>query len=377
MSRIGYITYALDRSPSGIGRYAIELVRALGALPDGPEIVLLTTEREDPHGLWVRFERHPLPGCRLLPGLMTIGNLAVSEAARRYHLDLIHDPNGVAPFFGPRMGAKRVLTLYDALVYVYPERQSHLDGWRYRRVLPPAIKRTDMLLTGSDSARREIRRHLSVPEAKIRVCTSAADAHFAPVPDDGTRRRILARYGIVRPYLFYVGNVTARKNIARLFEAFTRVRAGHPALSLVIGGKRRWNSAEIEATFRRLRLEDAVHFTGYVDDADLPALYSAAEAFVFPSLYEGFGLPPLEAMACGTPVVTSNVSSLPEVVGDAALTVDPRDTDGLSAAIERLLIDGRLRSQLRDRGIARAAGFTWERAARETMAAYRAALGDA
>jgi glycosyltransferase involved in cell wall biosynthesis len=368
--RVGYLTYGLDRNPTGIGRYAIELARALGAVPNGPEIVLLTTEREDHHDLWTQFERHALPACHLLPALMTIGNVALSAAAQRYGLDLIHDPNGVAPFFGPRMGTKRIVTLYDALVFVYPETHNYLDTWRYRRMLPHAIKRTDMVITGSANSRHDLRRFLAVPDEKIRICTTAASAHFAPVPDTEERRGILARYGIAYPYFLYVGNVTARKNIARLLAAYAQVHERHPEIRLVIGGKRQWKTDEIDATYRRLMLEEHVHFTGYISDADLPALYSGARAFLFPSLYEGFGIPPLEAMACGTPVITSNTSSLPEAVGDAALTVDPYRIAELVAAMERVLNDGNVAADLRRRGIARAALFTWERAARETFAVY-------
>ncbi|MHB8647800.1 MAG: glycosyltransferase family 4 protein [Thermomicrobiales bacterium] len=374
MMRVGYLTYGLDRDPTGIGRYVIELARALGAVPDGPEIVLLTTEREDRHDLWGRFERHALPACHLLPALMTVGNGALSMATARHHLDLVHDPNGVAPFFGPRMGAKRIVTLYDALVFLYPETHNNLDVWRYRWMLPHAIKRTDMVVTGSENSRQDLRRFLAVPDAKLRVCTTATNARFAPVADTGERRAVLARYGIAYPYLLYVGNVTARKNIARLLEAYARVRDRHPGMHLVIGGKRQWKADEIDATDHRLALQEYVHFTGYINDDDLPALYSGAEAFVFPSLYEGFGIPPLEAMACGTPVVTSNTSSLPEAVGDAALTVDPYDVAGLAAAIETILTDQRLRADLRARGLLRAARYTWEQTATQMRAIYQEVL---
>ena len=171
--------------------------------------------------------------------------------------------------------------------------------------------------------------------------------HRGVPPDGDARRAVLAGYGITLPYLLYVGGINARKNIAQLFEAFSRLLARHNDLMLVIGGKRQWQTDAIDATFDRLNLSDHVHFTGYVADADLPALYSAAELFVFPSLYEGFGLPPLEAMACGVPAVTSNASSLPEVVGDAALTVDPYAVDDLTAAVERALTDRALRADLR------------------------------
>src|SRR5207237_1016759 len=160
------------------------------------------------------------------------------------------------------------------------------------------------------------------------------------------RQATLTRYGIVSPYILYIGGINARKNIARLYEAYAQVRTDHPNVTLVTAGKRQWQTAEIDANFHRLNLQDKVHFTGYVDDHDLPERDSAAERFVFASLCEGFALPPLEGMACGTPVVTSNVSSLPEVVGDAALMVDPYDVPALAAAIERVLTDKELQTDL-------------------------------
>lgn len=373
--RIGYLTYGLDRAPTGIGRYSIELLRALAMLPGAPEIVLLTTEQSDHHGLWSQFEHHPLPGCRLLPALMTIGNGLLSAAAARYHLDLIHDPSGIAPFLGPAMGTRRVTTICDAFAYVVPQEHDRLDSWRFRWQLPGAARRADMVVTISESSRRDLVRYLGVADERVAVTLCATDPRFGPVDDGAERRATLDRYAITSPYLLYVGGLNGRKNIARLLEAYARVRERRSDITLVIAGKRQWKAGEIDQAFQRLNLEGKVHFTGYVDDADLPALYSAAEVFVFPSLYEGFGLPPLEAMACGAPVVTSNVSSLPEVVGAAALTVNPYDVAALAEAIERALIDSRLRAELRRKGIERAAQFTWERTARETLAVYRRVLG--
>lgn len=374
MRRIGYLTYGLDRAPTGIGRYAIELLRALAAQPGAPEIVLLTTEHADRHGLWSAFEHHALSGCHRLPALITLGNLQLSQAARRYNLALIHDPNGIAPFLGPSGGARRVVTIHDAFPYVYPETHNRLDNWRYHWMLPRAARRADRVVTDSQHSRRDLQRYLGLREMDLEVVACGLSASFRPIADSAARQATLDRYGITRPYLLYLGGINARKNIARLFEAYARVRQRHPEVALVIGGKRQWQVAEIDATFERLALHEHVRFTGYLDDADLPALYSAARAFVFPSLYEGFGLPPLEAMACGAPVITSNVSSLPEVVGDAALLADPYNIDELSSAICRVLEDAALAQTLRVRGQARAQGFTWTRAARETLTVYQQAL---
>lgn len=373
--RIGYLTYALDRSPAGIGRYASELLQAIKVLPGGPEIVLLTTEKEDRYGLWKQFEHYSLAGCHLLPTLLTLGNAEISWVSKRHKLDLIHDPNGIAPFLGPSLGVRRVVTIHDAFAYVYPEKHNKLDNWRYRWMLPLATRKADMVLTDSQNSLNDIQRYLKVPSNKIRAIPCAVDPRFKPIPESLERQLILTKYGIKRPYLLYVGGINARKNIARLFEAYDKVRETFSDVTLVIGGKRQWQTGEIDATFKRLGLEEHVIFTGYVDDADLPGLYSAAEAFVFPSLYEGFGLPPLEAMACGTPVVTSNVSSLPEVVGEAAIKIDPYNIEALASAIIQVLSNSELKAELRQLGLERSAKFTWERTAIETMQVYEQILG--
>jgi glycosyltransferase involved in cell wall biosynthesis len=266
---------------------------------------------------------------------------------------------------------RRIVTLHDAFPYLQPETHNRLDNWRYRWHLPPLARRADAVITVSACSKADLVRHLALRDERVHVIGEGIDPRFKPVPDGVHRRAILAKYGLAQPYILYLGGVNGRKNIARLLEAFARARAARPGLTLVIGGPRQWKLAGIEQTLARLDLGAALRLTGYLADEDLPAIYSAAELFVFPSLYEGFGLPPLEAMACATPVVTSNCSSLPEVVGDAALLVDPYSVDSLVAAIEQALDDAQLRATLRRRGLARAAQFSWAHAARETFALYK------
>ncbi len=372
--RLGFLTYGLDRAPTGIGRYATRLLQAMAALTGAPEIVLLTTEREDRHGLWNRFEHHALPFCQLLPSLLTIGNAVVARAAHRYHLDLVHDPNGIAPFLWPERRARRIVTIHDAFAYVCPDEHDWLDNWRYRLLLPRAARGADAILTDSRHSANDLRRYLGMASGRVRVVACGVDSSFRPVSDRTELSDTLSRLGISGPYLLYVGGINARKNVARLLEAYARIRGRHPDLKLVIAGKPQWKTSDITATYRRLDLEPWVRFTGYVPDTDLPALYGGAEAFVFPSLYEGFGLPPLEAMACGTPAIVSNTSSLPEVCGDAALQVNPLDVEAIAGAIDRILSDHDLADDLRRRGLARAEQFTWERAAREVLRAYEQVL---
>ncbi len=372
--RIGYITYGLDRSPTGIGRYTVDLLRAMQSASGNASFILMTTEREDHQRLWPHFERRPLGFSGLLPSLLTVGNLQLLLRTRHYRVDLLHDPNGLAPFFGPFGNIARVATVFDAFAYTCPETHNLVDNWRYRWHLPYAAKLADAIITISVASARDLTRCLHVAQDRVEVIYPGVDRRFAPVTHNSEVSRILQRYGIVAPYLLYVGGINARKNIARLYEAYAAVKRSHPSVTLVIAGKRQWQTREIDETFERLGLEGRVLFTGYVADEDLPVLYSAADVFVFPSLFEGFGLPPLEAMACGTPVVTSNVSSLPEAVGDAALTVDPGDVRAIADAISQVLANPSLAAELRSKGLARAKRFTWERAAQETLAVYEKAL---
>lgn len=185
--RIGYLTYGLDRAPTGIGRYAVALLQALAQQPDSPEIVLLTTERTDQYGLWEQFEHHPLPGCHRLPMLMTMGNMALSAAIRRYQLDVVHDPNGIAPFLGPASSARRVVTIHDAFAYVHPETHNRLDNWRYRWQLPAAARRADRVITVSECSRHDLIRHLRLAPDRIQVTTEGVEPTFSPVPDSASR----------------------------------------------------------------------------------------------------------------------------------------------------------------------------------------------
>jgi glycosyltransferase involved in cell wall biosynthesis len=371
--RIGYLTYGLDRTPTGIGRYAVELVRAMARQAGQHEFVLLSTEYEDRHGLWDAFERVDLSACRLLPSMLSLGNIALSAAIRRHKFDIIHDPNGIVPFFGPAFTARRIATIHDACAYVYPHTHNRLDTWRYHWLLPGAAGRADTILTDSEHSKADLLRFLKLPASKVAVVPCGIGPQFTPIDSVGMQA-VLQRYAIRQPYLLYLGGLNARKNIARLFEAYAIVRQQIPELTLVLAGKRQWQTAEMDVALTRFQLQNHVQYLDYVADADLPALYSAARLFVFPSLYEGFGLPPLEAMACGTPVVTSQSSSLPEVVADAALLVDPYDTNALAHAMLRGLTDPTLRQDLRQRGLRQAARFPWERTAREVLVQYQQAL---
>jgi len=243
----------------------------------------------------------------------------------------------------------------------------------YRHWLPRLISTAHAVITISQCSKVDIVRYLPVALSKVHVIPEGVNANYRPALPTALAE-IRTRYGLPEHFLLFVGSVEERKNLRRLLEACELLWRAGEHRPLVVAGARLRKHRGINETLTRLGLERRVVLTGYVPEADLPALYSAADLFVFPSLYEGFGLPPLEAMACGAPVGCSNSSSLPEVVGDAAVTVDPYDVEALAHAMHRVLSDANLRDELRAKGLARAAQFTWERTAQETMKVYQSVL---
>ncbi len=286
---------------------------------------------------------------------------------RIYRIDLFHGTNYCIPVIAP---CPTVVTIHDLSLFTQAHTHEALNVKRGRRRIPIMARRASMIIAPSEWTKREIIEHLHIRPEKIRVIGEAARAGMKPLPL-GECQSVLDKHQLRRPFLLYVGTIEPRKNLLTLIRAYDellRTTPHRPQLALC--GGRGWLCDEVFQLVEELKLQDQVRFTGYVDDADLPALYSAAAAFVYPSLYEGFGLPPLEAMACGTPVITSNVTSLPEVVGDAGLLHDPNDHRTLTRMLVEILGDETAREHFKREGLKQAARFSWERAARETQRLY-------
>jgi glycosyltransferase involved in cell wall biosynthesis len=288
-------------------------------------------------------------------------------------LDIFHAPDYVLP---PLFRARGLVTVHDLSFVKRPETAPPRLRSYLEHAVPAAVRRASAVLTDSVSCRSDLIEWLDVPPEKVHVVYGGVDARFRPVEDAEARRRVTARYGITRPFILSVSTLEPRKNLVRLIDAFARWRARSEAPhQLVIGGGPGW---DYEAIYRRaaeLDLGEAVVFPGFIDDADLPALLSAADVFAYPSLYEGFGLPPVEAMACGTPVIASTAPCLPEVLGSAAVLVDPYDVAALADAFDRVLGDPALRASLKARGRARAATYTWKGAAQHLLSVYQHVAG--
>jgi glycosyltransferase involved in cell wall biosynthesis len=372
---VGLLTYGLDRPIGGISRYTVDLIHALTSShrSSGVDVTLLTTCSLAASPIGGSDAHHRLAASRHLPGLMTWGNVALRQAAQRLDLDVIHDPTGLTPLLFGAGRARTVVTVHDVFAWSIPGHSTLADTLIYRHWLPRVLPRVNAVITVSHASKTDIVRHLGVPADRVHVTYEGVRHFYGRASVDRTSK-VRAQYGLPSNYVLSVGSVEERKNLRRLLQACARLWTAGEERPLVVVGARRWKYSKIMDTVQEMDLEGRVIFTGYVSDEDLPAIYSAADLFVFPSLYEGFGLPPLEAMACGTPVVCSNTASLPEVVGDAAIMVDPHDVEALAEAMHSVLTDPDLAEDLRRRGLERAARFTWERTARETVEVYREVL---
>jgi glycosyltransferase involved in cell wall biosynthesis len=282
-------------------------------------------------------------------------------------VDIFHATDFVLP--PTRRRTRALLTVHDLSFVRVPAAASPRLRAYLDRVVPDSVGRADHILADSQATKDDLVSLYKVSEGKVTVLLSGVDARFRHAADS-LLMTIRSRYGLQRPFILSVGTIQPRKNYTRLIHAFVWLRQKGYDLDLVIVGGRGWLEDSIYQTVQDTRMQEYVHFIGYADENDLPPLYSAAECLAFPSLYEGFGLPILEAMACGTPVVTSNVSSLPEVAGDAALIVDPYDTESIAHAIQRLLDDTTLRSHLVQKGYKRAGHFSWDESARKLRQIY-------
>ena len=374
--RIAFDATAIPRLMAGAAVYTYELARALAAVDRDNEYVIFA--RGDHFddlpatraGLRVVKVRAPSRPMRLV-----WEQAILPRRLRQLGIDVLHSPHHTTPLpVRLRADCRRVVTFHDLTFFLIPERYPATRRLYFQTMTRLSARVADAVIVPSGAVREDVTRILRLPPRRVFAIPEAAGPAFRP-QDAGAVEAVRRRYGLEGPFLLSVGSLEPGKNRERLLQAFARLRARGPTHTLVIAGQPAWRHEGEEPLARRLGLADAVRFLGHVPQADLPALYSGADLFVFPSLYEGFGLPALEALACGTPVVASNVSALPEVVGDAALQVSPLDVEALADAMERVLHDPRLRADLRERGLKRAAGFSWERAARETLAVYEWAAG--
>lgn len=372
--RIGFDVTAAVRQRAGIGRWARGLLQGLAAIDQENDYLLFAAGRTPPpDGLRpqpskVRFRTLPFSERTLLILWFRLG-IPLPVDLFTGPADVFHFPNYILP---PLRRGKAVVTVHDLSFLLYPE--CHEEGLRafLERVVPLSVAAADFVTVDSAHVKNEAICLLDIPPDRVEVVYGGVDARFQPVKNEAVLQAVRQRYRLHFPFVLHVGVIEPRKNLVRLIEAYDRVRSAlHLPHRLVLAGGLGWLYEEVFQKVAELGLQDFVLFPGYVPEEDLPALYSLADLFVYPSLYEGFGFPPLEAMACGVPVVASNAASLPEVVGDAGLLVRPTDIEQLADAIARALTDNALRAELRERGFKRARLFTWQAAAERALSIYR------
>ncbi len=364
---IGYDATPLEGIRSGVGHYTAHLLAHLVAQEDRWRYLLLANRplngqaKGSPALLQPSGPYFPVRSL-WMQGLLPLVLRSAQPA-------LCHFTNFIAPLLLP---CPAVVTIHDMSLFLYPETQPRKSLLLVRSLLPLVARRAAAIITVSHSAARDIARVLGnqVSMEKVRVIYEAAAGRFRPVTAPAALERVRRRYRLERPFILYVGTIEPRKNLLRLVEAYALLKRRGLPHQLRLVGSWGWKYQALCQRIAGLGLEPDVVFNGYLPDEDLPALYTLADVVTFPSLYEGFGLPVIEAMACGTPVVCSNIPALAEIAGGAALLVDPYRSDELAEALAQVLTDRATAEALRSRGLARAAQFSWQQAAQETLQVY-------
>lgn len=363
--RIGIDARMVYYTQAGISQYTQRLIRALAEIDQDNEYLVIQNWRDrEPLSLNHNFKRVSF----ISPAHHRLEQWFLRFELPLLDLDVLHSPDFIPPF---RRNCKSVITVHDLAFLLYPQFLTE-DSAHYYGQIDQAVLHTDHIIAVSQNTKEDIIRLLGVPEDKITVIYEAASPIYRPVEDKKELRRVREKYHIAGDFILFVSTIEPRKNLPTLLRAFRQLLDDYkPEVQLVIAGRRGWLFEDVFSLVDELKLSEDVLFLGRVPVEDLPPLYTAARLFAYPSTYEGFGLPPLEAMACGTPVVVSNVSSLPEVVGDAALMVAPDDIPGLTVALWRGLTDEAQRAELIAKGFRRAKCFSWEKTARQTLAVYQ------
>ena len=380
--RIAINAYFLEQPATGSGEHLYYLLEALDSIDESNEYLVLYPRLTGsqivrmPH-LGPHFKVQEVRdfaerlGLRL--GKLWWEQLSLRKVCAETKVDVLHSPYFASPLFP---NVPTVVTIHDVIPLVLPSYAQSFHVRAYMQLVSAAAKRAEAILTVSEASKQDIVRVLKIPPERIHVTYNATDSSLTPICDTSALDWVRDSYGITGDYLLYFGGFDRRKNVERILQAYHSARESfNRPCQLVLAGSLNLVGHPLypdpRSMILRYGLEGEVIVTGKISEDEKPALYSAARAFVFPSLYEGFGMPVLEAMACGTPVITSCVSSLPEVAGDAALLVDPTDVDAIAGAMVQLVNDAALGEDLRRKGLQRASLFSWEASAAKTLEVYR------
>ena len=371
--RIGIDATALPAQPVGAGNYIIQFVKALAKMDIDYELIVFAQKSKrdlfdipnDENLHWV-IVPDKSPMYRLIWEQTTFPRLV-----HRAEVDLLHSLHYTQPI---RLGCPSIVTIHDMTFFLFPDLHTRSKRLFFPFAIRSSVRRADALIAISESTRQDSIRLLGVSPQKIFTTQLGITDEFRVVKDKELLAKVREKYDLPEEFVLYVGLVEPRKNIPFLIRAFKSLADEGIKHNLVIVGRIGWMYQEVFKQIEELGLEGRVQFTGYLPQDDLPMVYNLASLFVYPTKYEGFGLPALEAMACGTPVVTTAISSLPEIVGDAGILIPPGDEQALASAMAEVLHDSTLFNQLRTRGLQRSEHFTWERTAQQTLKVYQQVL---
>jgi glycosyltransferase involved in cell wall biosynthesis len=365
--RIAINTLAMKRELYGVGNYIKNLVWALAGIDRENEYVLFASAENTCHlkGIADNFSLELAPSNRMLrlPWEQSVLPLRLKQK----RIDVYHGATFVTPLL---KNCEHVVSIHDMTFHLLPERHSLHKRLYFQSMIPAAVLRSDRVIAISESTKCDLLRFIPTDAGKINVVHHGVEPRFRPVREKNRLDDVREKYGLGRRFILFVGLIEPRKNLENLVDAYESSGLGKD-FDLVLAGNLGWDYSGLLRKIESSQFREKIRLPGYIADGDLPALFSMAAAFVYPSVYEGFGLPVLEAMACGTPVITSQASSLPEVAGDAAILVDPFDPKALASALQIVLADEDLRRSLSERGIQRAQFFTWEKTAQKTLEAYK------
>jgi glycosyltransferase involved in cell wall biosynthesis len=374
--RVGLIGHLLSFEASyrqaGVSRYAEALVRELPQADPDLDLVVFTgpqrppDDREFPDSIDWKHARVPTSSP---PVRIAWEQSTGMTVAKRYGLDLVHAPVNVTPYI---TGVPRVVTVHDLAFHLFPEQYPGAKQRYLRLMTRLSVRRASRVIAVSEATRQDVIRLYGADPDKVVTVPNGIGPEMRVLPTVEVER-FRRDHDLPNQFILFVGTLQPRKNLETLLRAWARV-ARETGWGLVVAGATGWHHEPILATARSLDVADQVRFVGYVPGNELPLWYNAAGVFIYPSIYEGFGLPLIEAMACGTPVIAADSSSLPEVTGDAGLIVGPRDVEGFARAILTLARSAEMRQELSERGLRHAAAYSWRRTAEETLAVYRDAI---
>ena len=356
MSKIAIDVQTTQGQKTGFGFYVSNLTRELLKIDKKNKYVLLRPDSQQDFSA---------------PQRWWWDQVTVPAKARSQKVDLLHQPAFSAPV---RYAGKTVVTVHDIIAVLFGKDIPFFSRQFFAHWMPYSYRYANKIICVSEHTKKDLVKYLHIDESKIVVIPEAAGEEYQPVRDKKKIAQVLNKYKIGKPFILHIGTLNPRKNLSFLIDVFSKVRQTLPDIQLVITGKKGWYYENLFELVEKLGLQKDVIFTGYIEDCEAPVLYSAATVYAFPSLYEGFGLPPLEAMACGTPVVASNMSSIPEVMGNAGILLSPTDKIGWVSALQNVLSSQAEQKKLSDKSLARAKNFSWRQTAQKTIRIYEELL---